>query len=458
VRTYLTPPYDGVFLAMVLGHQGALAAEVQQHFRAAGAAHLLVVSGLHVGFIAAAFLLAWQFLLRAVHGWLPRTWSSGWRPTPLAILLSLPAVMLYCSLVGWKVPTARAALMVGSSMLALALSRPRDLPYALVLAATLILLVAPTAIFAVGFQLSFVAVLAILLTARLLLVSREEISCGRRWLRRVRGYVLISSAAYVGTLPIVVSAFHTLPTFGILANVVLVPLAGVVVPAGVAALGILAIWPALGAIVCPPFEPLLSWIVRLAETFATLPRSQIHLAAPSMPMLLGYYGALGSILLLSRQRWRLLCVGGCTLVFLGGLTWQYVGTRVRQLHVTFLDVGSGDAIFVHIPGNHYVLIDGGGTYDGRFDIGARVIAPFLWDRYVRGFDLMAMTHPQANHARGLVSLMRLFPTQHLLTNGTPLRADYLRDLVQAGRRWRTRQHTALDGPRHWQWERLLSSG
>jgi competence protein ComEC len=454
VRTHLAAPYNAVFLAMVLGYRGELPAAIQRSFRAAGAAHLLVVSGLHVGFIAAASLLGWRMLLRTVRSWLPRTWLLGWHPTPLAALLSLPAMVLYCSLVGWKIPTTRAALMVGSSLLALALSRPYNLPHALILAAALILLLDPTAIFTVGFQLSFVAVACILLGGRHLILPRGRRNLFRRWSKRLWAYLLISCAAYFGTLPIIVGAFHTLPTFGILANLLLVPMAGILVPMGVVVLGMLVLWPTLAPIVYTPLTLLLAWIVAIAEAIANLPIAQMHFATPSALMLLGYYGFLASLFLRPLQHWRLPLAGGCMVLLLAGTAWQYNETRARQLHVTFLDVGAGDAIFVQIPGNHYLLIDGGGTYDGRFDIGAQVIAPVLWNRYVRRFELMAMTHPQVNHARGLVSLLRLFPTRYLLTNGTPLTAGYLRDLLAAGRRWGTQHHTALDGPRQWQWERL----
>src|SRR6266478_4188438 len=80
--------------------------------------------------------------------------------------------------------------------------------------------------------------------------------------------------------------------------------------------------------------------------------------------------------------------------------------------------------------------------------------PFLWQHYVRRFDLMALTHMHPDHARGLVSILRLFPTQHLLTNGSPVTSDYVRDLLAAGQRWGTQHHIAPDGPRQWQWERL----
>lgn len=105
VSSLLPAPYDAVFLAIVLGHKGSLPAAVQSDFRAAGVAHLLVVSGLHVGFIAAATLFGWRQLMRTLRSRVPPAWLPRWRPTPAAAMLSLPPVLLYGFLVGWRVPT-----------------------------------------------------------------------------------------------------------------------------------------------------------------------------------------------------------------------------------------------------------------------------------------------------------------------------------------------------------------
>jgi competence protein ComEC len=453
-RAALAAPYDAIFLAMVLGHRGQLSTMVEEAFRKTGTAHLLVVSGLNVGFIAAAFMLMWRPLLREVRSRLPRSWLPGWRPTPLALLLLLPPLLLYWMLVGWQVPMARAALMLGCSMLALALGRKQEILYVLLLAATLILLFDPAALFTPGFQLSFVAVASMLLASRHTSPAVPPASALQRWRQRGKAFIVLSSAAYLGTLPILASLFHTLPTFGIPANLVLVPLASGLVPAGVLALGVVSLWPALSAVVFPPLAMALYWMLRLVEMIAHLPGGELHVPTPSWIMLLGYYGGLASLLIWPARRWRLWTLGVSMALFLAGLSGQYLETRVRQLRVTFLDVGSGDAILVQTPRQQAFLIDGGGTHDGHFDIGRQVIAPFLWNRYVRRFELMAITHPEANHARGLVSVLQLFPTHHLLTNGSPMTAPYFEDLARASKRWGTQQQTALDGRRDWQWERL----
>src|SRR5262249_33972010 len=155
----------------------------------------------------------------------------GWRPTPLAALLSIPPVLLYCSMVGWEVPATRAALMVGSYLLALMLQRAREPLPALVLSAALILLCEPAASRDFAFQLSFAAVASFFLVSGQTLTVENPDSAIRRWRNRLWTYVLVNSAAYFGTLPIIGSAFHTVQTFAILANLPLVPLAGVLTQA-----------------------------------------------------------------------------------------------------------------------------------------------------------------------------------------------------------------------------------
>lgn len=342
--------------------------------------------------------------------------------------------------------------MVGSYLLALCIERRSDARYALVLAAVLIVLVDPWAFADVGFRLSFAAVAAILLgTAAVLNPHPTPPSRGQRLRRYLLTYVTASVAAYLGTLPILMQAFHTGPTFGILTNLLLLPLAGLVVPAGMLALGLLVLCPNAAPVVFSVLAYPISWLVGLTDLVAGLPNAQFHLASPSALMIGAYYGALISLMVAGHWPKRLTFAGACVLLVLLGAGWQVLETRSDRLRVTFLDVGTGDAILVQAPGNHNLLIDGGGTYDGRFDVGARVIAPVLWDRHVRRFDLVALTHPHPNHARGLVSVLRLFPTGHLLTNGTPMLNDYLRDILTAGERWNTRHHTALSGRREWRW-------
>lgn len=456
VQSWLEAPYNGLFLGMVLGQRSDIPENIQEDFRLAGIAHLLVVSGLNVGLVATAAFCCWLPLLRFVRSRLPRHWLVAWRPTPVVACLSMFLVLGYCTLVGWQVPTTRAAVMVGSYLGALCLERQRQALDALVFAALLLVFLDPGALYDVSFQLSFLAVAAILCASSARFIAdpaspaMDSSSYGQRWLRWLREYCLVSIAAYLGTAPVLASTFHVLPVFGIVANLLIVPLAGMLVPGGSIAAVLLLCWPTAVAAATPLFQPLLAFLLTLTQTIAHLPGGQFHLASPSWLMILSYYGGLGSVLY--RHRWRWVSVWAA--LFVLGSTWDYLAKYPRQLMVTFLEVGTGDAIVVQAPQKRTLVIDGGGTYDGRFDPGARIVAPFLWEHHVRRLDFMAMTHTHPNHARGLVSIMHSFPTQTLLTNGSAMHTDYLRALLRAAKRWGTIHTTALHGPRQWHWGQL----
>jgi competence protein ComEC len=350
--------------------------------------------------------------------------------------------------------------MVGCSVLALAVSRSRDLSYALSFAAGLILLCDPYALFSLGFQLSFTAVAALIITGQYVAARHSEPATYWRfwrlefwclWLRRVWAGAVVASAAFVSTAPLLAGAFHLLPSYSILSNLILVPVAGIIVPVGVVGLGLAVISTGLASLVFALLAWLLEWVLAFVQYVSVQPGAQLYVAAPSAYVMLAYYGLLVSLLLIPRQRWRLLAGGLCALLLIGSITWQYLESRTPQLRVTFIDVGTGDAILIETPDQHRILIDGGGTYNGRFDIGARVVAPVLWQRFIRRLDLMAMTHTHANHARGLVSLLQLFPSPHVLTNGSPLNTEYLRAFRTLCASRGTQLHTAQTGPRHWQW-------
>ena len=89
-----------------------------------------------------------------------------------------------------------------------------------------------------------------------------------------------------------------------------------------------------------------------------------------------------------------------------------------RLRVIFLDVGQGDATFIELPDGRRLLVDGGPGGARRFDVGERVIAPFLWNRPVRRLDVVALSHSDADHAGGLAAILRHFTVGEFWENGS----------------------------------------
>ncbi|HKZ06416.1 MAG TPA: ComEC/Rec2 family competence protein, partial [Methylomirabilota bacterium] len=105
---------------------------------------------------------------------------------------------------------------------------------------------------------------------------------------------------------------------------------------------------------------------------------------------------------------------------LGGLAaaaWPLLAPADARLRVTFLDVGQGDAALVEVPGGHRLLVDGGPGGAARFDVGERIVAPFLWNRGVGRLDVVAVTHPDADHSGGLPAVLRGLTVGEVWENG-----------------------------------------
>ncbi len=135
-----------------------------------------------------------------------------------------------------------------------------------------------------------------------------------------------------------------------------------------------------------------------------------------------------------RRRWRLGAALALLAVASGSLVARDVARRHDgRLRVTFLDVGQGDAAVVEAPGGRTFVIDGGGTYDGSFDPGQRVVEPFLRRLGVTAVDLVALSHPHPDHLGGLQRIVERFPVGALWTSGDDGRDPAYARLVATAR-------------------------
>ena len=234
----------GAFLkTAVLGDRRGVAPEVEEGFRAAGATHVLSVSGLHLAAVAALFFLLVRGLAARVPG-LPLYVD----PRAIAAAASLPAIALFTLLTGEAVATERSALMLALGMGALLVGRAAS-PGPTIAGAALVLLIArPLQIFDVSLQLSVASVAGIALCARRLGPGgRPGDSIGQRCLRWLWRFGAATLAATVATAPLCAHVFAEIAPMAPLGNLALVPLCEmVVVPVGLAGAAAAAIWAPLG--------------------------------------------------------------------------------------------------------------------------------------------------------------------------------------------------------------------
>ena len=238
--------------------------------------------------------------------------------------------------------------------------------------------------------------------------------------------------AGLATAPIVAHHFGEITPAAVVGNLILVPLVELlVVPLGLLGATIAA---ACGRALGLPLLTAAGWAARAALGVADLFRAHAPVWLTRSPNVLETVSlslglSFGLAWVGSRRRrspfhspgasWPLLLAAtlllGTGAVSLGAR--ELLRRCSRSLIVTFLDVGQGDAAVVQLPGGRTVLVDGGGTYDGSFDPGARVVEPFLRARGITHLDAVALSHPHPDHLGGLHRIIARFPTDRLWTSG-----------------------------------------
>jgi len=416
------PEYGGIMKALVLGERGDISKELNEKFIVSGVNHILSISGLHVALVAAFFFGLTRFLMRLFPPLL-----LYFNLNKISALAAISPVIFYTFIAGMGVAAVRSAIMALSFLFALLFDRQKNLYDALFLAAFVILITAPAALFDVSFQLSFLAVLAMLyLVPRFLEMGAplKRWADDQSWLKKkiaiyAGASLLTSIAAILGTGPLVGLYFNRISAVGFLANLLLVPLMGLgsTLLSLVAALMVFLFLP-LAQILTEANILILRFSISLVDFFSRWPLASYRIATPSWTEVLLFYGAILCAANLKRRPKAIYLLTFLVAIF---IAVQVYDSRLRgrpaRLEVAFLDVGQGDAAVVRLPGGKVMVIDAGGTPDGSFDPGERIVAPYLWQRKIKRIDFLVNTHYHPDHLQGLFFLLENFDVDRVWVNG-----------------------------------------
>lgn len=391
---------QGVLSALLLAERYRVSEAVNRAFSATGTAHLLAISGMHVGMAAAwMFALLWWLLTRR------EAWIVNLPVRSLALSGGFVAASVYAMLAGWPVPAIRAALMLAAAVLAWQLSTRHEPVNILLAALGLILLIDPAAIASLSLWLSFVATAALLLWG-MHAEHQTEITWFARLKRSLRLLLWSSLLAMLATLPMVVTTFGSLPVYGLPANLLLVPLYALfVLPAALlgelaALLGI----ESLAALLMQISGFIADFGVKIIDAISQLPAGSLKTVVPPLWLSLLYGVGLTIAGLLWWQKRR----GGAALFVLlllaGYLTALLHESDVNQPTWVVWDVGQGASSTLLLPGREVMVIDTPGQAGSRFN-GGTTVAEGLRSLGVSHVDRLVLSHAQSDHLGGALSLI-----------------------------------------------------
>jgi competence protein ComEC len=439
----------GLLTAMIIGEQSLIRRDTKTEFQRTGVFHVLVVSGMNVGILA--------FVIFTVAKWL-RTGEA------IATAVTIILVLLYAYMTDLGAPILRATVMLSLYLATRLLYRDRYSLNPIGTAALALLAWEPLALFDASFQLTFLSVTALggitqpliertsqpysqalygldilgydatlqpkqaqfrldlrMISERLARVTGLGMkACSRVIVMVLRAGVAAFNLMLVTVvlqfalaLPMVYY-FHRVALIGSLANMMVIPLASLLLPLGIVATLLSHLSPTAAYAPSVLTALVLHAITGTVSLLGGTQFAELRIATPAYTtMLFAAAAYLFAIFTMRRHRY----VAAAGLVMLGSATvWMALPPSPRLhpevLEVTVLDVGQGDSILVVSPEGRTLLIDGGGPLgfvqsDG-FEIGEDVVSPYLWSRGITRLDAVALSHAHSDHMGGLRSVIANF--------------------------------------------------
>ncbi len=425
----LPEPQASLAQGMVLGKRGTIPSSLEDDMTRSGTAHLLAISGLHLGILAGMLLSLGIWLFGRRHG--------------TYIWLTLGVIWLYVLITGMHPPVIRGAIMASLFLTAELLGRQRSAFTALAFAAAIMVGISPQILWQAAFQMSFMAM------AGLIFIFPPLRALGRKAVNAMLGedrmvvppanFITDSFGVTLGAIlavwPLVAHYFGIVSFTAPLATFLVLPVLPGVIITGVLAGGIGLIALPVAQVIAWLAWLFLSYFVLVVNVFAAFPLAFLEVGSINTGVIAGYYLALGLALWFyshhrrastltaeSRSRLRWGVTKTADLVLRLPVKWVIPPLLVLailvsvtaatmpddKLHVSFFDVGEGDAILVR-RGSQEVLIDGGPSPQA-IGLGLGKQMPF-WDRTI---EMVILTHPHADHLTGLVEVLQRYQVGQVL--------------------------------------------
>ncbi len=383
--------------ALLLGDRGRISSEVKEILLETGVFHLFAISGAHIGIIALLVL----FILRRT-----RIKERG------RYLILISILLLFLLITGFKVSAERAVLMAVLFSISKIFYLRADPVNILSFTGLILLIINPCSFLDPGFNLTFLTTAGIISGRKIFF--RDD--------KKKNSYLKEAAAANLNaavcSIPVSLFFFLRYSFTGILSGIILLPLT--------AAIMIFSL-PLLPLSICPilPADPLIFLSDTLLKTFFFLAGSfsevlglSIFRPPPSVILLLFFFISFFSLCYLSRCRYINFFLFFLTASLLFLAIQRGPPYNPDHPEIYFLDVGQGDSHIIVFPGGDSLLIDGGGSGFGDFEVGKQIVLPFILKKGIR-IRWIAVSHYHPDHCRGINEIVNILSPKEVWISSAP---------------------------------------
>ncbi len=379
IQELLTKETYALGIGILIGDNSRINEKIVEDFKNSNLSHMLAVSGAHINYV----VLTVSILFTK-----KRAGIKAQRVVTIMMML------FFMELTQMTSSVVRAGISCIIYMLASLLYRKADVINAMAISTLLILLNNPFKLFDIGFQLSYAGTLGIILFCKLI-----NIPIKNKLLKYLKDSIIISISANIFIIPIMMYQFNTISLTFILSNLLAGPLLGISIILEIIVLLISFMSINIAAIPAKVLNILLILIINIANWFSNIEISKIYVITPQIISIVAYYLICAAIIL--KQKNRKIIV----IIMLTVLIVNFFPTP-KKLRINFIDVGQGDSTLIRTETNKVILIDSGGsTASSSFDVGNKVLLPYLLDRRIKKIDFIIVSHFDADHCQAFETVI-----------------------------------------------------
>lgn len=386
----LTDEEGNLLLAILLGDKDKLSEDIQESFKTSNLSHMLAVSGAHVSYI----ILGLTYVLQNS--------IIGKKNGKIVCIIFLLAFM---AITNFTPSVTRACIMAILTLFSSIIYRKSDVYTNISVAALITLIFNPYSLLDLGFQLSYGGTIGIIIFIKRI----QEKKSNSKVINYIKQMALVSIYANIIIIPIMMYHFNTVSLTFIISNIMASPILGIIVITGfLFIIASITVKP-LTRLIAIFIKPILSILIKISQICSKLPFSNILVVTPYMFNVISYYAIiLYCIKSKKNNKCKIIICLLIVLILINFIIYIYP----QKLRIFFIDVGQGDSTLIITPDKKTVLIDGGGS--DSFDVGEKVLLPYLLDRRILKVDYVLISHFDTDHCGGILTIMEKVKVKNII--------------------------------------------
>lgn len=386
----LTDEEGNLLLAILLGDKDKLSEDIQESFKTSNLSHMLAVSGAHVSYI----ILGLTYVLQNS--------IIGKKNGKIVCIIFLLAFM---AITNFTPSVTRACIMAILTLFSGIIYRKSDVYTNISVAALITLIFNPYSLLDLGFQLSYGGTIGIIIFIKRI----QEKKSNSKVINYIKQMALVSIYANIIIIPIMMYHFNTVSFTFIISNIMASPILGIIVITGfLFIIASITVKP-LTRLIAIFIKPILSILIKISQICSKLPFSNILVVTPYMFNVISYYAIiLYCIKSKKNNKCKIIICLLIVLILINFIIYIFP----QKLRIFFIDVGQGDSTLIITPDKKTVLIDGGGS--DSFDVGEKVLLPYLLDRRILKVDYVLISHFDTDHCGGILTIMEKVKVKNII--------------------------------------------